>query len=248
MAVTICIPAVLAYNWWLIVPFRHGLLTSVNSFFSDLEVKGAPDAGVFGKLDVIAGALFLAALLLSHRARTTRHAPSGDYSCLRDRRGRRRTVSLLLRRRDGLRVPDRGMAPAIAVPPLRARAAVRSRIPLRHDCTAARMASHATKRCPASRPKTEHFAGWQPGSSSSATPPLAIAYFSDRYAALVEPVYFLAFSLAAFTEVVANGHIVNGDVIIGNVVNGYSIESRHHRRGRADDATTAVSYSDRGRR
>jgi hypothetical protein len=30
---------------------------------------------------------------------------------------------------------------------------------------------------------------------------LAVAYFSDRLAALIEPVYFLAFSLATFTEV-----------------------------------------------
>ena len=30
---------------------------------------------------------------------------------------------------------------------------------------------------------------------------LAVAYFSDRLAALVEPVYFIAFSLATFTEV-----------------------------------------------
>jgi hypothetical protein len=32
--------------------------------------------------------------------------------------------------------------------------------------------------------------------------PLAVAYFSDRLAALVEPVFFLAFSLAVLTEVV----------------------------------------------
>ncbi len=149
LAVTVCIPAVLAYNWWLIVPFRHGLLTSVNSFFSDLEVKGAPDASVFGKLDVIAGALFLAALLLSYRRERPGRAEWRLFVTFAIAAGAGGLFPFSCAEGTDSACRHRGMASAIALPPLRARAAVRSRIPLRHDRLAARVASHATKRCTA---------------------------------------------------------------------------------------------------
>ena len=74
IATFLCVPAVVAYNWWAIVPFRRGLLQSVDSFFSDLEVKGARDAALFGRLDVVAGGLFLVALVLSRRRDPERRA------------------------------------------------------------------------------------------------------------------------------------------------------------------------------
>ena len=35
---------VVAYNWWVVVPFVPGLMPSVNGFFSDLEATGRPHA------------------------------------------------------------------------------------------------------------------------------------------------------------------------------------------------------------
>src|SRR5208283_1649897 len=43
-ATTTGLVGVAAYNWWIVVPFRSGLLKSPNGFFSDLEVSGRPDA------------------------------------------------------------------------------------------------------------------------------------------------------------------------------------------------------------
>ena len=38
------IGGLLAYNWWVLVPFKPGLLRSPDEFFSNLEVTGQPYA------------------------------------------------------------------------------------------------------------------------------------------------------------------------------------------------------------
>jgi hypothetical protein len=55
---------VVAYNWWLVVPFVPGMIPSVNGFFSDLEVSGRPHAGLLSDADMVAGVLMVVALLL----------------------------------------------------------------------------------------------------------------------------------------------------------------------------------------
>ena len=40
-AKTLAVAGVVAYNWWVVVPFVPGLMPSVNGFFSDLEVAGS---------------------------------------------------------------------------------------------------------------------------------------------------------------------------------------------------------------
>ncbi len=51
----------MAYNWWLLVPFRPGLMTSPNELFSNLEVSGRPFAAVMQHCDFASGILLLAA-------------------------------------------------------------------------------------------------------------------------------------------------------------------------------------------
>ena len=58
------VSGLVAYNWWVAVPFRAGLLRSVNGFFSDLEATGQPDASLLQHADLLAGVLILAALWL----------------------------------------------------------------------------------------------------------------------------------------------------------------------------------------
>ncbi len=53
-----------AYNWWVVVPFVPGVMPSVNGFFSDLEATGRPHAALMSDADLAAGILLLAALLL----------------------------------------------------------------------------------------------------------------------------------------------------------------------------------------
>ncbi len=58
------VAGVLAYNWWVVVPFVPGLMPSVNGFFSDLEATGRPHADLMSDADLCAGLLLVAALLL----------------------------------------------------------------------------------------------------------------------------------------------------------------------------------------
>lgn len=54
-----------AYNWWLLVPLRPGLMTSPDELFSNLEVTGQPYAALMQHADLAAGLLLLAAFALT---------------------------------------------------------------------------------------------------------------------------------------------------------------------------------------
>lgn len=55
---------IVLYNWWVYVVVATNLLTSTNGFFSDLEATGQPDASLFQHVDLAAGVVMFAALLL----------------------------------------------------------------------------------------------------------------------------------------------------------------------------------------
>jgi hypothetical protein len=56
------IAGLVAYNWWLLVPLKPGLMTSPDELFSNLEVSGQPYAAAMQHADLAAGLLLLAAL------------------------------------------------------------------------------------------------------------------------------------------------------------------------------------------
>ena len=53
-----------AYNWWVFVLFEPGWLTSTDGFFSDLSAGGQDHAVLLQRIDMAAGILLLAGLLL----------------------------------------------------------------------------------------------------------------------------------------------------------------------------------------
>lgn len=59
------IAGLLAYNWWVLVPFKDGLMRSPSELFSNLEVTGKPYAIAMQRADVTAGVLLLLAFLLA---------------------------------------------------------------------------------------------------------------------------------------------------------------------------------------
>ena len=78
-AKALAVAGVVAYNWWVVVPFVPGLMPSVNGFFSDLEATGRPHAGLMSDADMAAGMLMAAALLLRGSAgRTVACGASGS--------------------------------------------------------------------------------------------------------------------------------------------------------------------------
>jgi len=61
-----------AYNWWLLVPFKPGLLRSPDELFSNLEVTGEPYAVAMQRADLVAGLLLVTAFLLAGAGRQRR--------------------------------------------------------------------------------------------------------------------------------------------------------------------------------
>jgi Protein of unknown function (DUF998) len=198
IAMLLCVPGIIAYNWWAIVPFRPGLLQSVNSFFSDLEVKGARDAALFGRLDVLAGTLFLLALVLSRRPERERRWEWALF------------VTFAAAAAAGGLFP---FSCAEGTDPACRTAEWHFELPVHHymhvvlsaveflSVTAALLLARRRTRRGVSHPVEARAFRWLAAIVVVGYLPLAVAYFSDRLAALVEPVYFIAFSLATFTEV-----------------------------------------------
>jgi hypothetical protein len=52
------------YNWWVLVPFERGWMTSIDGFFSDMSADGQPHAPLMQRADMVAGVLLVTALLL----------------------------------------------------------------------------------------------------------------------------------------------------------------------------------------
>ena len=59
------VAGLIAYNWWVLVPFKHGLMRSPSELFSNLEVTGQPYAIVMQRADITAGILLLLAFVLA---------------------------------------------------------------------------------------------------------------------------------------------------------------------------------------
>jgi hypothetical protein len=69
---TFGIAGMVAYNWWVLVPLKPGLMRSPNEFFSNLEVTGQPYAAVMSHADVTSGLLVLGAFLVAGPAADAR--------------------------------------------------------------------------------------------------------------------------------------------------------------------------------
>src|SRR5450759_5058613 len=67
------IAGLLAYNWWVLVPLRPGLMRSPDELFSNLEVTGQPFATAMQHADLLSGLLLLGAFL----AAGSRSIPAG---------------------------------------------------------------------------------------------------------------------------------------------------------------------------
>jgi hypothetical protein len=59
-----------AYNWWLLVPLKPGLMSSPDELFSNLEVTGQPYATLMQHADVASGLLLLAAFAVAGHSAT----------------------------------------------------------------------------------------------------------------------------------------------------------------------------------
>jgi hypothetical protein len=190
------VAGLVAYNWWVwVVLFGH-LLPTTDALFSDLEVVGLRDAQTFSRLDVAAGALLLAALLL--RGRTGPRGARPEWPLL---------VVFAVAGIVG------GVFPYVCAEG--ASAACRSaewhfQLPFRHYLhVGAGIVEFAAVSIAALQAWRSRRDQDDPASRGVRVvgvmlvvgyPFLVVAYLTDRLGALVEPVFFVAFSLMVAVE------------------------------------------------
>jgi hypothetical protein len=189
------------YNWWVVVPFVHGMLPSDNGFFSDIEASGLPHATLLQHLDLLSGILLLAALAL--RGSIGRQYRGREWGWL---------VGFAIAAGAGGKFSYACSSGLSAVCRAQER---RLQLPLHHYVhmlsgvlefatitTAVVLAVRRTR-------------GQQTGSARAyrsvlrifyfAYPLLALAYLTDRLGAFIEPVFFLSFTLVIVTHLFQAG-------------------------------------------
>ena len=189
---------VVAYNWWVVVPFVPGLMPTVNGFFSDLEATGRPHAGLMSDADMAAGILMAAALLLRGSA-----GPRGV------RREWKWMMAFALAGAVGGRFPyacSEGLSAACRTQewnlqlPLHHYVHVVSGIAEFVTLTTAAVIAMRRTRSDGTR-RVPRLLGVGQGVDREPTRSLALVYITDRLGTLVEPIFFIAFSVMVLTEV-----------------------------------------------
>jgi hypothetical protein len=191
------VAGVVAYNWWVVVPFVPGLMPSVNGFFSDLEVAGRPHAALMSDADMAAGVLMVLALLL--RGPTARHGVRREWKWM---------VAFAVAGAVGGRFPyacSEGLSATCRA------LEWRLQLPLHHyihvvsgiaefaTLTTAAVIAMVRTRNEGTR-ESRLYAGIVKVLVVS-YPFLGLVYITDRLGTFVEPIFFVAFSAMVLVEV-----------------------------------------------
>jgi hypothetical protein len=171
-AKVLAVAGVLAYNWWVVVPFVPGLMPSVNGFFSDLEATGRPHAALMSDADLLAGILLTAALLL--RGSAVQGVARRERAA-----GRNLEWHLQLPIHHYIHVVS-GIAEFATLTTAAVLAMRRTRNQSTPQATSYRLVVKAL------------VIGY---------PLLGLAYLTDRLGTLVEPIFFITFTVMVLTEI-----------------------------------------------
>jgi len=194
--ITVGAAGVALYNWWVVVGLHSHLMTSPDELFSDLEATGRPDASLLQGLDLAAGLVLIAALLLRGRegpdgARAewpwlvgfaTAGAVGGHfaYACP-----------------EGISASCRSAEWRLALPPHHYVHVLAGIVEFATATVAVYLAWQRTRAV--ERPTTRAVR-WTGRTLVAAYPLLGLAYLTDRMGAFVEPVFFLSFSVMVLVE------------------------------------------------
>jgi hypothetical protein len=190
------VAGVLAYNWWVVVPFVPGLMPSVNGFFSDLEATGRPHASLMSDADLAAGLLLAAALLL--RGSTAGHAVRREWKwlmafALAGAVGGRYPYACA----EGLSASCRQLEWHLELPVHHYVHVVSGIAEFATLTVAAVIAMRRTRND--GTPESRIYAGVVT-TLVLGYPLLGAVYLTDRLGTLVEPIFFVAFSVIVLTE------------------------------------------------
>jgi len=186
------------YNWWAVVAAHSHLLSSPDELFSDLEAAGRPDAALLQHLDLAAGLVLVAALLVRGRrgpggrraewpwmvAFAASGAVGGHfaYACP-----------------EGLSAACRSAEWRLALPPHHY---VHVLAGVAEFATATIAVYLAWQRTRAVERPTTRAVRWIGRALVVSYPLLGLAYLSDRMGAFVEPIFFVCFSAMVVVELV----------------------------------------------
>jgi hypothetical protein len=190
------VAGVVAYNWWVVVPFVPGLMPSVNGFFSDLEATGRPHADLMSDADFAAGVLLVAALLL--RGSLARNGIRKEWKwmvafAVAGAVGGRYSYACS----EGLSAACRSMEWHLQLP-IHHYVHVFSGIAEFATLTTAVLMARRRTRHEATRESTLY--AWVLRTLLIGYPLLGLVYLTDRLGTLVEPIFFVAFSVMVLTE------------------------------------------------
>jgi hypothetical protein len=198
---------VVAYNWWVVVPFVPGLMPSVNGFFSDLEATGRPHATLMADADFLAGVLMVSALLV--RGARAQGGVRREWKwlmvfSLAGAIGGRYTYACS----EGLSAACRNMEWHLQLPIHHYVHVVSGIVEFGALTGAAVIAMRRTHGD--GTPEARIYSGVVKALAFG-YPLLAAVYLTDRLGTLVEPIFFVAFSVMIMTEVFepmrrASGH------------------------------------------
>jgi hypothetical protein len=196
VAVIVGVLGIALYNWWLPVALFGRLLTTPNELFSDLEATGRPDASLLQHLDLAAGIVLVAALLLRGRI-----GPDGRRSewpwlvafAIAGAVGGRFSYACP----EGLSAACRSAEWRLALPPHHYVHVVAGIVEYTTATVAVYLAWKRTR--PRERPTTRTIR-WTGRVLVGAYPLLGLAYLTDRLGLFVEPIFFVCFSFMAMVE------------------------------------------------
>ena len=203
-AIAVGVVGLALYNWWIPVGLSGRLLTSPDELFSDLEASGRPDATLLQHLDLAAGLVLLAALLL--------RGPIG-------RGGRRSEWPWLLAFAvsgavggqfayacpEGISASCRAAEWRLALPHHHYVHVLAGICEFIFGTVAVYLAWQRT------RPKESavtRAVRWTSRALVIAYPVLGFAYLTDHFGAFVEPVFFTCFSVMVAVELLESDHLV----------------------------------------
>ena len=196
-AKVLAVVGVVAYNWWVVVPFVPGLMPTVNGFFSDLEATGRPHAVLMSDADMVAGILLAAALLM--RGPAGRHGVRREWKWM---------LAFALAGVVGGRFPyacSEGLSAACRTQewnlqlPLHHYVHVVSGIAEFATLTVA--AVIAMRRTGKDGTPESHIYSGVVKVLVVAYPILGLVYITDRFGTFVEPIFFITFSVMMLAEV-----------------------------------------------
>ncbi len=195
-AIVVGVVGMAVYNWWIPVALSGRLLTSPDELFSDLEAAGRPDAALLQHLDLTAGLLMVAALLL--RGRRGPGGPRAEWPWLvawaaSGAVGGRFAYACP----EGLSASCRAAEWRLALPPHHYVHVLAGIAEFFFATVAVYLAWQRTR--PRERPTTRAFR-WVGRTLVVAYPLLGFAYLTDRLGAFVEPIFFVCFTAIVLAE------------------------------------------------